>query len=59
MQDVCFFFHRTIVDQFSAELDVPSNKINILCDGESIPLSKTPLDLDLEDGDCLDLHFIP
>ncbi len=39
---------------FSAELDVPLSKLTFSFDGDTISPTQTAIDLDMEDGDCID-----
>ena len=39
-------------------LELPIEKLKFTFDGETINTSDTPSDLDLEGGECIDLHIL-
>jgi hypothetical protein len=48
---------RVLMLKCAEFLDLPSEKLKFSFDGESLNPNETPLDLDLEGGECIDLYI--
>lgn len=44
--------------QFSEELEVPLNRLKFFFDGDPLDAEATPTSLELEGGECLDVHVL-
>jgi hypothetical protein len=47
---------RVLMLKCSEYLELPDEKLKFSFDGESINPNETPMDLDLEGGECIDLY---
>lgn len=48
---------RVLMLKCAERLDVPVEKLKFSFDGESLNPNETPVDLDLEGGECIDLYI--
>jgi hypothetical protein len=53
-----FFLNRQLITKLSKDLDIPTNQIKLLFDGETIGPGETPEGLDIEDDDLIDIKVI-
>lgn len=55
---LCFRFQKLSVAmvKFSEEIEVPLSRLKFYFDGDLVDSESTPVSLDLEGGECLDVH---